>query len=867
MPVQNKLGANRAIGIISMMLMFLSATCALHSQTAFAGIKNAGVRTEKIEDSVFDTHASSVKAWPKLNRFLPHDALLEKRVAQVVSKMTLEQKIGQMIQGEIRWTTPEDVRKYHLGSILNGGGAFPNNDKYASLADWVKLADDYYNASIKANNLNIPIIWGTDAVHGHSNVVGATIFPHNIGLGAANNPGLIKSIAAATAKEVSATAIDWNFAPTLAVAQDLRWGRTYESFSQNPSIVQAYASAMVEGFQGEKESFLTRGKIVATAKHFIADGGTALGDDQGNAKVSQEELIQLHARGFFSAIEAGVQTVMVSYSSVNDIRMHTNTHLIKDILKGQLGFDGLVVSDWNGIGQVPGCANNDCAASVNAGIDMLMVPEKKDWLVIIQNLKRQVRAGEITMARIDDAVTRILRVKMRAGLFDNGRPSLRHLTQNGRVVGADKHREIARKAVRESLVLLKNNQNILPLDPARKYAVLGSGANSVANQSGGWTISWQGTGNTNADFPGATSIYGGIKKIVEENNGTVTLFDGNIKGANKIAEGVTAIVVMSEEPYAEYLGDIQNLDTLEFQQDTNNDLQLLNTLKQKKIPTVVVLLSGRPVWATPHINRSDAFVVAWLPGTQGGGVAEVLFSTNTKGQYDFVGRLPFIWPRHPCQAHVGSLGDKEKPLYEVGFGLTYKDKINTPTLDETNVQHVLGCHRVAGENNASQAYATANFVTKSASGNYKPIGQSRSMGLVVKNSDNVFRAQWLGTDKTQLVLKPNKLTDLVPNLAANDALTFDVARHSELAGPVFLSVACQLPCKGELELTPKLNSEKLDQWQTLAVDLSCLAKKGADLRKLSSLFAVHADDNASLSFRNVRLAKRSQLSAKPMDCK
>ena len=435
--------------------------------------------------------------------FADQDNAIEAKVAALLARMTLEQKVGQMVQPDIRSVTPDDVRKYRLGSVLNGGGAFPGENKHASVADWVALADRFYDASMDTANgaLAIPIIWGTDAVHGHNNVIGATLFPHNIGLGAANDPDLMERIGAATAREVAATGLDWTFAPVVAVVRDDRWGRTYESYSEDPEIVRTYADRFVRGLQGAPGSreFLDPSHVLATAKHFIGDGGTADGVDRGDTAVSEADLLRIHGQGYVAAIAAGVQTVMVSYNSWNGLKVHGHQHLLTDVLKKQMGFDGIVVSDWDGVDEVQGCSKDKCAQAINAGIDMVMVPT--DWRNFLTNTLDQVRAEKIPMARIDDAVTRILRVKYRAGLFERGRPSSRPLANKRELIGAPEHRELARQAVRKSLVLLKNERGVLPLRRKSHVLVVGDGADNVSKQSGGWTLTWQGTENSKAIFP------------------------------------------------------------------------------------------------------------------------------------------------------------------------------------------------------------------------------------------------------------------------------------------------------------------------------------------------------------------------------
>jgi beta-glucosidase len=581
--------------------------------------------------------------------------------------MKLEHKIGQMVQPDIRSVTPEQVRTFRLGSVLNGGGAWPGNKKHSSLSDWVALADRYYDASMDTSTgaPAIPILWGTDAVHGHNNVVGATLFPHNIGLGAMHDPDLMERIGEVTAIEVAASGIDWTFAPTVAVVRDDRWGRTYESYSEDPEIVKAYAGRIVRGLQGApgQPTFLDGNRILATAKHFIGDGGTKNGVDRGDTQVSEQELLDIHGQGYISALNAGAQTVMASYSSWQGLKMHGQHYLLTDVLRTQVGFDGLVVSDWDGVDEVQGCSRDKCAQAINAGIDLIMVPDQ--WQSFIANTLASVRSGDITEARIDEAVRRILRVKLRAGLFDKGRPSSRPLANRKELIGAPEHRAVARQAVRESLVLLKNNDALLPLRRNQRVLVAGAGADDISRQAGGWSVTWQGTDNANADYPGATSIFAGIEAAVRESGGTAVLSkDGSFGSRPDVA-----IVVFGEDPYAEWFG---NVKTLDYQGPVGSDERLLRKLKQAGIPVVAVLLTGRPLWINPELDAADAFVVAWLPGSEGAGVADVLLRNNAGAvNYDFVGKLSFSWPHAPDQFAVNRGDSHYEPQFPYGFGLTY----------------------------------------------------------------------------------------------------------------------------------------------------------------------------------------------------
>jgi beta-glucosidase len=607
---------------------------------------------------------------------------MESRIAQIVAGMTLAQKIGQMTQPEIQNITPAEVTQYYIGSVLNGGGSWPGNNKHASVTDWVARADAFYDASMATNMaVKIPIIWGTDAVHGHNNVYGATVFPHNIGLGAARDADLVRRIGIATARAVRATGIDWAFAPTLAVVRDDRWGRSYEGFSEDPAIVNQYAGQIVTGFQG---TFGSEANLLVTAKHFMGDGGTDKGDDQGVTTCSLSDMINIHGQGYYSALAAGAQTVMASYNSwsnpslgINVGKMHGSQYMLTDVLKVKMGFDGFVVSDWNGIAQVPGCTNSSCPQAINAGIDMVMVPA--DWRAFITNTIQQVQSGQIPLSRIDDAVTRILRVKMRAGLFSGRKPSQRLDAGNAAALQA---RALAREAVQKSLVLLKNNGNVLPLARGRKILVVGKSANSLPNQTGGWTLTWQGTGNTNADFPNGDTILAGIQEAAGAANVT---YSSNGRGVS-VSNFDAVIAVVGETPYAEGQGDIGPTATLEHSTRYAEDLSVLKVVAGKGRPVVTVFLSGRPLYVNNLLNRSDAFVAAWLPGTEGKGVSDVLFRDASGNIHrDFTGKLSFSWPKSACQTPVNSGDANYAPLFPLGYGLSYASPATVPQLDETSV--------------------------------------------------------------------------------------------------------------------------------------------------------------------------------------
>ncbi|MBN8501687.1 MAG: glycoside hydrolase family 3 C-terminal domain-containing protein [Sphingomonadales bacterium] len=580
------------------------------------------------------------------------DPATEARIDELLARMTLEQKVGQLIQADISAITPADLARYPLGSILAGGNSGPYGDERASAAKWHQLVGEFRAASRKSG-AGIPVLFGVDAVHGHSNLPGATIFPHNIGLGAAQDPALVERIGAATAAEIAGSGIEWTFAPTLAVPQDPRWGRSYEGYSSDPALVASYGRAMTLGLQG----VLTAGRpvpanrVAATAKHFLADGGTVDGRDQGDARIGEDELIGRHAAGYPAAIDAGALTVMASFSSWNGVKHHGNRTLLTDVLKGQMGFAGLVVGDWNGHGQVPGCTPTDCPATINAGLDLIMAPDT--WKGLYASTLRAARAGRIPAARIDDAVRRVLRVKFKLGLMgdnlvERGNPAL---------IGAQPHLDLAREAAAKSLVLLKNNGGVLPVKPGARVLVAGPGADNMAMQAGGWTITWQGTDTTAADFPNGQTIGKAVSAAVAGAGGQATIAaDGSFTVRPDVA-----IVVLGETPYAEFQGDLPHLAFA----DLHGESQLVARLKAQGIPVVVVFLSGRPLFTGKLINLADAFVAAWLPGSQGNGVADVLIARRD-GQpaRSFTGRLPFAWP-----------GDARMPMlapqFPLGYGLRF----------------------------------------------------------------------------------------------------------------------------------------------------------------------------------------------------
>ena len=754
------------------------------------------------------------------------DPQIPDRIAQHLAEMTLEQKVAQMIQGEIKHVTPDDVRRYGLGSVLNGGGSFPADDKYASVADWVALADAYYEASVDQSegNAGIPIIWGTDAVHGHNNVIGATLFPHNSALGAVRDPDLIGRIGAATAKEVRATGIDWMFAPTIAVATDLRWGRAYESFSADPAVVESFSGPYVSAVQGEG--------VIATAKHYIGDGGTYRGTDQGDTRLPLDQLLSRHGKGYVSAIAADVKTVMASFNSWNGDKIHGNRELLTDVLRGQLGFDGFVVSDWNGIGQVTGCEDDRCAKAINAGIDMIMVPE--DWESMLHTTVAQVKAGEIPLARIDEAVSRILKVKYEMGLMSRSKPSVVASQYEG-AVGAPEHRAVAREAVRRSLVLLKNTNGLLPLDPAGTYAIVGAGADNIGMQSGGWTISWQGTGNTNDDFPGATSIKTGIESAVAAAGGRIVadLDEG---------EPITAaIVVFGEQPYAETQGDI---DSLAWQQRNKRDLKLIEDFTRRGTPVVSVFLTGRPLWVNAELNASDAFVVAWLPGSEGAGIADVLIAdVSGDARYEFEGRLPMAWPATDLNASAVD-HPVDEILFPIDYGLRSSDRKEWMALNEKPLGQAEGIDQVVfgrGVRDPWQLYVGDELdwsLALGPRGGKSPRGELQLSVIDRHVQEDARRAVFSGNGDhlSQLYFQYDEPVDMTDLEAVGGVLAMELRLHAQPSDVVLLRMDCGWPCSGAVDLTPVLKAMEAGEWNTVSVPVACFARRGVDLSQVNTPF-------------------------------
>ncbi|MFT7841457.1 exo 1,3/1,4-beta-D-glucan glucohydrolase [Saccharothrix sp. BKS2] len=798
--------------------------------------------------------------WPEVRSRVQSTPADERRIKKIVAGMTLAEKVGQMTQPEIAAITPDEVREYGIGSVLNGGGSWPNRDKHAPVDAWLDLADAYWQAS-RTTRTKIPVIWGIDAVHGNNNVYGATVFPHNIGLGAAHDPCLVRDVSAATAEQIRATGQDWAFAPTLAVPLDDRWGRTYEGYSEDPRITRAYGYEAVIGLQGRSRRDVD---VLATAKHFIGDGGTIGGKDQGVNPSTTAEMINVHGQGYYGALAAGAQTVMVSFNSwdnaeqgINEGKLHGSELALNDILKDKMGFDGLVVSDWNGIGQVAGCTNASCPQAVNAGIDVVMVPN--DWKAFIANTIAQVEGGQIPMARIDDAVTRILRVKLRSGVLDSAKkPSERRHAGEADALEA---RKLAREAVRQSQVLLKNNNRVLPLKPRSKVLVVGKSADSMQNQTGGWTLTWQGTGNTNADFPTGQTVLGGLKEALGERN-VVFSETGDVDPAGFDA----VIAVIGETPYAEGVGDIGKR-TLEAAKTYPQDLAVLDKVSGKGAPVVTVYVSGRPLHVNKELNRSDAFVAAWLPGTEGGGVADLL----VRGRHTwpgYTGTLSFSWPRSACQTPLNPGDEGYDPLFKPGYGLKTWSYRPMGKLDESSPEG--GCSGGGGGGVATEDLEIHNRVDSAPYRSFigspdnwsgtelGPDAEAAHTNITVVPADvnvqgDALKTTWTGSGAGQLYLQdPAGGSDLRGYPNANAALVFDVVVHQPPAARTVLSAHCVYPCFGEVNATGVFGGLPVGVKSTVKVPLSCFAERGLDFESVNTPFLVYTEGAFQASFANVR---------------
>ena len=783
----------------------------------------------------------------------------EARVQAILARMTLEQKVGQIIQADIASVTPEDVRRYRLGSVLNGGNSGPGGDDLAPAQDWLALADAFYEASMDVGpgEPAIPIVWGTDAVHGHSNIVGATIFPHNVGLGAARDPELIERIGKVTAVEIRVTGQEWTFAPTVAVPQDYRWGRAYEGYSSDPALVAAYVGSMIRGLQGPPSTtpILAGPHVAASTKHYLADGATTDGKDQGDAAISELELRLVHGAPYIPAIESGVATIMTSFSSWNGVKLSAHRGLVTDVLKGRMNYGGLVITDWNAHGQVAGCSNASCPRAVDAGIDMFMAPDS--WRMLYDSTLAQVRDGTIAMERLDDAVARVLRLKERLGLFDMGKPSQRALSGEYELLGAPDHRAVAREAVRKSMVLLKNT-GVLPLQPGGRILVAGDAAHDIARQSGGWTLSWQGTGLDNSLFPGATSLWEGIEQAATASGGSAELSPEGSFTERPDA----AIVVFGETPYAEFQGDIASL---QLRPELRRPIATMQRLKQQGIPVVAVMITGRPLYVNEALNAADAFVAAWLPGSEGGGVADMLFAAaDGAPAHEFQGLLPTAWPA--TAQHGG------ETLYPFGYGLRYahgprgwtalpEDSGVSDDGSDGGVFFDRGVPASSWSLTVSRADGTNALRVTTVPA--EALGGRVRIAATDHGVQEGARSFAIAAHAQGAVIELSTFDpiDLSRETNGDMLLLATVRRDAPIARPLSMSVRCDgEPCGATVPIA-EFGELAEGEWQTLGVPLKCFRAAGADMARISSPFRLMADGDAGLSIARVALGSLSDADA------
>ena len=780
----------------------------------------------------------------------------EARVQAILARMTVEQKVGQIIQADIASVMPEDVRRYRLGSVLNGGNSGPGGDDLAPAEKWLELADAFYDASmdVAVGEPAIPIVWGTDAVHGHSNIIGATIFPHNVGLGATRDPELIERIGQVTAVEIRVTGQEWTFAPTVAVPQDYRWGRAYEGYSSDPSLVAAYVGSMIRGLQGPPSTspILAGPYVAASTKHYLADGGTTDGRDQGDAAISELELRLIHGAPYIPAIENGVATIMTSFSSWNGIKLSAHRGLVTDVLKGRMNFDGMVITDWNAHGQVAGCSNASCPRAVDAGIDMFMAPDS--WRMFYDSTLAQVRDGTIAMDRLDDAVARVLRLKERLGLFEMGKPSQRALSGEYELLGAPDHRAVAREAVRKSMVLLKNT-GVLPLQPGGRILVAGDAANDIARQSGGWTLSWQGTGLENDLFPGATSLWSGIEQAATATGGSAQLSEDGTFTQRPDA----AIVIFGETPYAEFQGDIA---TLQLRPELRGPIATMRRLKEQGIPVVAVMITGRPLYVNEALNTADAFVAAWLPGSEGAGVADMLFAgADGAPAFEFQGLLPTAWPA--TARHGGAT------LFPFGYGMRYADgpAAWTPLPEDSGVTDDGGDSGVFFERGvpASSWSLTVSQADGTNALRVTTVPAEALDGRVrIAATDHGVQegARSFAVDAhaqgAAIELSTFDPIDLSRETNGDMLLLTTVRRDAPIARTLSMAVSCDsAPC-GEAVPVREFGALALGEWQTVGVLLKCFRATGADMTRITAPFRIATDGAAEISIARVALGSLSE---------
>ena len=856
-------------------------------------------------------------SWPNIQSSITRDETQEKEIADIVEQMTLEEKIGQMIQPNLRDVTPEEAKQYKLGSLLNGGGTWVNDDKYATALDWAKESDKYWFALEEAyadRPFSIPFMWASDAVHGHNNIFKATLFPHNIGLGAARDPDLIYRIGRATALEVAATGMDWTFAPTVATPRNLHWGRAYEGYSEDPEIVYNYAGKMVEGLQGDQQELQGYEHVLSNVKHWIGDGGTLGGIDRGDNAYTEEHLINIHAMGYFSGLAAGAQVVMSSFSgwknekntshdgSEYNQKLSGSHYLLTQVLKEKIGFDGIVISDWNSHSEVSACEDDNANYSINAGLDILMITARNDWKGAFEHAVAGVKSGEIAIERINDAVTRILRVKMRAGLWQKQPPSHRPQVLKKDVLGCPSHKELAREAVRKSLVLLKNNRKnnhikdsngvekeaLLPLSRNQKILIAGSAADDIQKHTGGWSITWQGSDNSKSDFPGCLSLTDAIRETIGADNLEYFTSEKTESICN------IAIVAIGEDPYAEVVGDIKSWQTLEYskiKRSYEKDLEIIRTLKQQGKTVITVFFSGRPLHINEEINLSDAVVAAWLPGTESLGITDVLFKNeNDTVNYDFQGKLSFSWPLRKNDVAVNRIPPnlpnyqvpeceqdprEALPLFPYGYGLSYalddeaasalphdydlndlpiEKEEDKPELKPAEQALELFGIMATGDYVLHMADSNNWLTGKEISGNNDTICEGIKSTPIDYQHQQDGRRITAGKKDTLLYLQTQdkECENLAPYLLAEGTLDVAIKIIQKPEVKVHLAFHRDVPNSPSLDITERLNSFPLDEWQTLAIPLSEFDELGCNFEHINTPFLLFSEGSFIFELGSIR---------------
>jgi len=843
--------------------------------------------------------------WPKITPDVRPDPSIEVKISSILEQMTLEEKIGQMIQPEMQQLTPEEAGRYKFGSALNGAGVWPNRDKFTSAKQWAEVVDEYWSAvdsSYEGRPFRIPFMWACDAVHGHNNLYGATIFPHNIGLGAARDPDLIESIGRITAKEIAASGMDWTFAPTVAVPTDRRWGRYFEGYGENPEIAYAYAGRMVRGLQNAVGLDQLDQQVMASIKHWVGDGGTLNGIDRGVASCSEIELLNHHAMGYISALRAGAMVVMTSFSSWDhplnydhcpdegvpyNYKMHGSRYLMNDILKEKMDFQGVIITDWDGHAEVSKCTLGDARYVFNAGVDILMVEARQDWMSVYHNTVEDVIRGKITHNRIDDAVRRILRMKFHAHLWDKPRPRERSLVVAKNIAEWKEHREVARDAVRKSLVLLKNDNEILPLARSSRVLLTGSGVDNIQKQTGGWSLSWQSTDVVLNDFPHASTIAMAVKSIVGNQN---CLCDPLLDKHANTSDFDVALVVIGEDAYAEMKGDIRPWRTLEYaalKPSYESDMAIIRRLRKDKIAVVTILLSGRPLYVNEEINLSDAFVVAWLPGTESQGITDILFRTSDeKISHDFHGRLPVDWPTKKysftattCLSSGKYVRSADDPMlsgkdsssaFTYGYGLNYSQSTNStihqdirldlddseplppPTEPESQSWQVFGegatnnlILRVAGNGLWVGGDVSRTRPTDVLLGNLYPINYTgENDGISVLFNGRI--ASIYVQDCDQLP------KDMRGYVEAGAELVFEIKMVSHPKKNVLLACHDGYPSQGAIDITERLLNLPLGVWSSIDVPLLKLAEAGSEFQHINTPFMLYTEGSIAFDLGRVR---------------